>query len=1191
MWTAVSSFVERVRRRFASPRVRSLEASEVLHEEFLHLSGGKWIPAQGATLQETFAHIHGLPSDERPSALCLSGGGIRSATLSLGVLQSFANSGRLLRFDYLSTVSGGGYIGSWLSNWRLQHKWQWSAVLGGLRTEPRQGGPEADPHEGAEEEERNAISRLRAYSNYLSPIWGLSTDALSLVAIFLRNLLLNWLVWVPLLAGVVTLPRLYVALVAHRLQAADLSIVLVVTASVLIIVGIAFVFADLPGQSLDPTRDEHKGAQSRFAICCFAPIALASVVLSISGAWTSESLDAREWYFPLGGVFAHVVGIVIGVYWRRRRRLSPRPPASLQGSVLVVLTGAFGGLCLWAAMRYAGPPIDAPDDQVLVYATLSVPLMLACFWGTMCLYAGLSGRWTTEEDREWWARATAWWLYASVVWVLTFALVLYLPPWTFDQLSRKFPPAAQLGVGGTLLGVATSAFGYWGKNGADLKRRAQGFLQATGLHLLDLMAAAVIVIALVGMSLAMSWTFEHCHKLNLLSGVCVSDLGSESSYVRDEIVVTALADETAAPTGRSAAGQAYRHVMLHSSSGAVALAIAALFAVSLIMSAAIGANTFSLHGMYGNRLVRAYLGAGRRFRNPNWFTGFDPKDNTRLHEVLPPHGQRLFQVINIALNLVRPSNHRLAWQQRKASSFTATPLHCGADGVGYVPTRAYGADDGKGMSLGRALTISGAAASPNMGYHSSALVTFVMTLFNVRLGWWLPNPGKKWSAKWNSAEPAMGFYALFNEAFGRTTDDRSSVYLSDGGHFENLGIYEMVRRRCHRIVVVDATCDPKFEYADLQDAVRKIRVDFGIDIELPPVLPGPGRTSAHPRRVVGRIRYSMRDGNSPDADGFLYLIKPRLLGDEPPDLAQYAASMQDGEGPFPHQSTADQFFDETQFESYRMLGVVSAKAAFPDRADAWPEEDDRNHLGQTDATAAARSLEAGAVAPSTLSEAVHNFGTGAALAAALTVGGTLGVVGTVTVAPGEVRLSSEDRTMLQKGIKVNLALDLDQPSVRVIVDNTQSALIELRLAVDKLRAATGGAGQGGGSDDRLVGLLETLLAIEREMLRLIEKLVAKPDVTRTGLTAADLAKEVTRLTSRLDSMIDGIKGIGGQESSPGGRTTAAAGRPASGAVTNASLADIATELKAVQTKLDDVKKEIARTNPRSNIRGQEGAQR
>ncbi len=173
-----------------------------------------------------------------------------------------------------------------------------------------------------------------------------------------------------------------------------------------------------------------------------------------------------------------------------------------------------------------------------------------------------------------------------------------------------------------------------------------------------------------------------------------------------------------------------------------------------------------------------------------------------FHEAIHPlRYARPLHVVSAALNLVAGNN--LAWQERKAETFTFSPLHSGSYRLGYRPTVEYGGDTG--VTLGTAMTISGAAASPNMGYHTSAPLAFLMTLFNVRLGWWLGNPGVsgKWTFRRNS--PRNALMPLIAESLGKTNDTYSYVYLSDGGHFENLGLYEMVLRRVHYIVVSDAS--------------------------------------------------------------------------------------------------------------------------------------------------------------------------------------------------------------------------------------------------------------------------------------------------------------------------------------------------------------------------------------------------
>ena len=173
---------------------------------------------------------------------------------------------------------------------------------------------------------------------------------------------------------------------------------------------------------------------------------------------------------------------------------------------------------------------------------------------------------------------------------------------------------------------------------------------------------------------------------------------------------------------------------------------------------------------------------------------------------------------------------------------------------------------------------------------------------------------------------------------GNTTDRYKYVNLSDGGHFENLGLYEMVLRRCHYIVVSDAGEDPECSFADLGEAIRKIRIDFGISIEFEPMTIYPrsqidALKSAGQKGyncAIGRIRYSEVDpavDGKTVPDGIIIYIKPACYGDEPRDIYEYFKKSET----FPHESTADQFFSESQFESYRMLGEYTIKKLCPDR--------------------------------------------------------------------------------------------------------------------------------------------------------------------------------------------------------------------------------------------------------------------
>jgi len=379
-----------------------------------------------------------------------------------------------------------------------------------------------------------------------------------------------------------------------------------------------------------------------------------------------------------------------------------------------------------------------------------------------------------------------------------------------------------------------------------------------------------------------------------------------------------------------------------------------LFGISRFMGARIDVNEFSLHNAYRNRIVRCYLGATNPERRPNPFTGFDENDNIFLHLLLPLGAP--FHLLNATLNVVK--GKELALQARKARSFVFTPLYSGFDyaedeAVGKMPgalksdADAHPTSDSKvskggayrltqhcswksrypGARIGTAMAISGAAVSPNMGHYTTGAVSFLLTIFSVRLGWWLGNPRSK--ECWENGWPRSSWRALINELTGSTNEDQCEVYLSDGGHFDNLGVYELVRRRCRVIVACDAGADLSCACDDLASVVEKCRVDFATDIRIQlneirpalPLLPGDQRLrlSKSPF-AIGEIHYP------DDREGVLIYIKPSLNTDLPQDVLAYAR-LADA---FPHQSTVDQFFDESQFESYRALGFGCASAAIDD---------------------------------------------------------------------------------------------------------------------------------------------------------------------------------------------------------------------------------------------------------------------
>jgi hypothetical protein len=384
----------------------------------------------------------------------------------------------------------------------------------------------------------------------------------------------------------------------------------------------------------------------------------------------------------------------------------------------------------------------------------------------------------------------------------------------------------------------------------------------------------------------------------------------------------------------------------------VAIVMMAAFLLTWGLSRRIDINVFSLHGMYANRLVRCYLGASVPERNANPFSGLSSRDDLQLHtdpraignynmlvhpvtDGAPIGGVPLtdnptvypgpYHLINTAINLVAGGN--LAYQERKAGSFLLSPLYCGfqlasssSEGAQgkeidvYRPTTEFSSRP-RPLTLGEAVATSGAAASPNMGYHSTPAFAFLMGVFNIRLGRWVGNPytnGNEKSETWFQSGPRLALWHLLREVFGLTDKRSGYVYLSDGGHFENLGIYELVRRRCRYIIACDASADERYGFEDLANAIRKCRTDLGVEIDLDVrqiAEVDSHRYNAAPC-AVGTVQYADNEV------GLILYIKASRRQGLPADVMHYASE----HAAFPHESTADQFFSESQFESYRRLG-------------------------------------------------------------------------------------------------------------------------------------------------------------------------------------------------------------------------------------------------------------------------------
>jgi hypothetical protein len=272
-----------------------------------------------------------------------------------------------------------------------------------------------------------------------------------------------------------------------------------------------------------------------------------------------------------------------------------------------------------------------------------------------------------------------------------------------------------------------------------------------------------------------------------------------------------------------------------------------------------------------------------------------------------------YHLISAAINLA--GSRDLTRKDRKSGYWLFSKLYCGSTHTGFRPTIQYHKGE---VRLAQATAISGAAASSAIGQDTFFAQAFATVLFNLRLGYWLDNP-------MYSSGPRRTLWPryLWNEVAMHTTENSELVNLSDGGHTgDNVGIYPLLQRRCKVIIACDAERDPAITFGSFTEALRHAYVDMGVDVDIDLTLIRPDPTTGMSRShcAVGRIRYPDR----PDQESYLIYLKNSLTGDEPEPMLNYKSRFQ----VFPHESTADQFFDDAQFESYRALGVHLAEHTF-----------------------------------------------------------------------------------------------------------------------------------------------------------------------------------------------------------------------------------------------------------------------
>ena len=904
--------------------------------------------------------------DARLLGLSFSGGGIRSATFNLGVLQALASRGLLRYVDYLSTVSGGGYVGSWLTalcQRRFARTEKDAAVAGvdarsllelnraGFKSFERQLAWTAGDGPGSED---RAIRFLREFSNYLTPKLGLfSGDTWALISIYVRNALLNQLVLLLGLAVVLLVPRLLSPLLA-RGDAKEIVVFLMW----MLAAAIAHVFVCWNlGKDLARVAAVH-GVEGGRAPSVLWRIGFPLLLIAISATSWLGLVGELGWLVAgvAGGLVSYLTWILAreSARWHARKadaadeaaKTDEQKAEEAQNPKRADAQKAWGTVAqgFWKRMVWYSL-LSGPVFGVLLHALstwfftgtyagfklmVAPPAMALAILLAGVLHVGLAGKNVSAQYTEWLSRLGGILLIGSIGW-LAFNGLVFLGPLVVAWLKGLWGVAISSGWLLTTLGSVV-----FGRSVAASSGRWSRLFMTVAPY-----------IFIVGLGVGAAALLQ----AGLQAGV--AELG-DADAVRSAWTSVDQRLQAAALGPGQLGGLLHDYGAWLAATEVEWLVLAIMvgaFALTWFLAWRVDVNVFSLNGMYANRLVRCYLGASVSDRKPNRFSGLSSRDDLQLkvaersidgvnmfvHPLAdggeagkpPEPGQSTvypgpYHLINTAINLVAGGN--LAYQERKAGSFLLSPLYCGftlssssseaSQGVGIEAYRrtAKFSSEPRQLTLGEAVATSGAAASPNMGYHSTPAFAFLMGVFNIRLGRWVGNPhtvdGN--DKTWQKTGPKVALFHLLREVFGLTNEESGFVYLSDGGHFENLGIYELVRRRCRFIIACDAGADPSYAFEDLGNAIRKCRTDLEVEIDL-----DVGQIAATDALryngapcAVGSVRYS--EGKV----GTILYIKASRRAGVPSDVMHYASQNE----AFPHESTADQFFSESQFESYRRLG-------------------------------------------------------------------------------------------------------------------------------------------------------------------------------------------------------------------------------------------------------------------------------
>jgi len=969
--------------KFEKPLPYPTVFGNVLDDELARVNKAREMRNTGYPESEKVCAAH----EDNLIGLAFSGGGIRSATFNLGILQALAEKGLLHKIDYLSTVSGGGYVGSWLAAFTRRMTTLSPAHGGQKKTFADVEAALSPPrYDDDKRSEPPVVHWLRLYSNYLTPNAGLiSGDTWAMVGTWLRNTMLNQTVFTLAFVSVLVVCQsvlvwlvkagdrdgkaflfgggaiLFLAAVSmawnivrkenpdnlldNPIKRVNVTLTVMVPFVVSCILLNAAFWKNV--EFVEGSISLWAGTTALFYLVCWGILPLIALFFSDSSKKSEERTNNENQDEQPACAKDEKPEVTIDKKSKTvKDKKSGNPIVSISALLVSApVAGAIGG-CLFRAyfllLKYVvGSSWWSKDWLVIVFGS-GLVMTIILIVGT--LHIGLVGRGASDAVREWWARLGGYLKLMTVGWLLLSATCAFVPlgvRWTIAQFPKASGVTILLWIAHNFLGIkaaqsaktsghANDAYlkkptGVDATNGSAIVAAVKDKLNSPAV--LGAVAKIAPYVFIIGIVFILS-TLVH-----IVTGLFFGSGYTKNLWnLSNDLQWYLLRDN-------------YWEVLESAWAPGLALSGIGLFIAGFLLSWRVDVNEFSLHHFYRNRLVRCYLGASNPERNAEPFTGFDPDDDLSLCSLADDYPGP-YPILNAALNIT--GGEELGYATRRAKSFAFTPVYCGyelgtkgkhdhrfdrehAFKKSYSKTEKGRSHAGQGklasdlgITLGTAMAISGAAASPNMGYHTSPATAFFMALFDVRLGWWMGNP--RYADRWESVGPPVGFTYLFSELIAQADEQKRYVYLSDGGHFENLAVYELIRRRCRLIIACDGDADGAYQFSDLLGLIEKARTDFGarIEIDFSSIRPPEGSRECPKNFVEGKIYY---DPNDSDDYGLLILVKASMPPKSaipisprnrklPDDVWQYCLA----HSTFPHQTTADQWFDELQFESYRALG-------------------------------------------------------------------------------------------------------------------------------------------------------------------------------------------------------------------------------------------------------------------------------